>query len=688
MAESDVTSWHYARMTAGDVEGTSANEVERWALRLRECAEAGVVLDLAKLDGAPDLPHPLVASPHLPDGWKLPIVSSYPAGARIPAESIRRVLLDPDLVVDPRGLRIHGAVIAGVLDLARVTIRFPLCITYSHFESPPTLEAMTLPHLSLTGGCVPRLRLDKVEVTRSDLGASHLSATGGVQALGMRVHGQLILQGAALGSGGEGYALALDGAQVAGGVFAPDLKATGEVRALGMRVGRQLNLEGAVLGNSAGGSALNLERAQVAGGVFAQGLKATGEVRALGMRVHGQLILQGAVLDNGGDGSALNLERAQVADGVFAPELKATGEVRGLGMRVEGQLNLQGAVLDNGGEGYALALDGGEVAGGVFAQGLKAVGGVRALEMRMGSQLHLQGAVLDNGGEGYALALDGGEVAGGVFAQGLKAVGGVRGLGMRVEGQLDLEEAALDNDGEGYALNLAGAQVSELFLSPAREAWGGLVNLTNADLRSLTVGYAEGMDHWPTLTAAGWTLGEVHGPLRNDPKAFVRWLSSSPEFSAQPWAEVAAFYDRAGQPGHARLVRVEMEKRATKRLKAPARWLRQVFYGGTVRYGYHPFWALAWLFGVGIAAYVVTLIAPDSAFILTVDPAAVAGATGPNPLVVALETMLPGAATATNNVWAPAAVWIQVVLTLLKTASWLLAVLFVAGITGLLRKRN
>lgn len=205
--------------------------------RLHDCAPDGVILDLAQLDGAPDLPDPLDASPDLPDGWKLPPASTYPAGARIPADAIRRVLVDPALVADPHGLRIHGAVIAGTLDLARATLSVPLCITFSHFEGQLDLEATSLPYLALTGSCTPGVRLDQAKVTSGNLDASHLSATGEVRALGLRVEGQLSLQGAVLENGGGGDALALDGAQIVGGVFAVKLKATGRVRAAGARVG-------------------------------------------------------------------------------------------------------------------------------------------------------------------------------------------------------------------------------------------------------------------------------------------------------------------------------------------------------------------------------------------------------------------------------------------------------------------
>lgn len=50
-------------MVDADVERTVANEVEKWAGRLRRRVREGVVLNLPRLDGAPDLPDPLDDAP-------------------------------------------------------------------------------------------------------------------------------------------------------------------------------------------------------------------------------------------------------------------------------------------------------------------------------------------------------------------------------------------------------------------------------------------------------------------------------------------------------------------------------------------------------------------------------------------------------------------------------------------------
>lgn len=331
--------------------------------------------------------------------------------------------------------------------------------------------------------------------------------------------------------------------------------------------------------------------------------------------------------------------------------------------------------------------------GGLFAAGLQATGQVRALRARIERHLGLQDAVLRNEG-GNALSLDGVHVAGGLFAAGLEATGEVGAVGARVEGQLDLPGAVLTNNG-GDALNLQGAHVSHLFSPALGTGWVGALDLTSATIEVMDVGPDPSMAP-AALTSAGWELGEVHGFLRDDSKAFAAWLDTAPQFAAQPWAAVAAFYDRAGQPGHARKLRVEMEKRATASLSPVVRWLRHVFYGGTVGYGYHPFRALWWLLGLGLVAATIAWYVPEAFTRLdaaagTEVPQTASAETQqgrPHAGIVALETVLPAAATVTVNPWQPTEPWVQAVLTAFKTSSWLLAALFLAGVTGLLRRRT
>jgi hypothetical protein len=272
--------------------------------------------------------------------------AAWPRERQVPAELLRTILLEPDLRPDPRGLRLRGAVITGILDLDHAVLPCPLMFIRSHFTQPPTLRYTTLPGLSLANCDLPGLDLDGARVDGAAL-LGGLTATGGVRALRAQITGQLGLQEATLTNEG-GTALSLDGARVDGGAFLGGLTATGGVRAQGAQITGQLSLQKATLTNK-GGTALNLDGARVDGGAFLRGLTATGEVHALRAQITGQLGLQEATLTNEG-GTALSLDGARVDGGAFLGGLTATGEVHAQGAQITGHLGLQKATLTNKGD--------------------------------------------------------------------------------------------------------------------------------------------------------------------------------------------------------------------------------------------------------------------------------------------------------------------------------------------------
>src|ERR1700733_13567104 len=69
----------------------------------------------------------------------------------VPAAVLRRCCHDLKDQVDPRGLRLSNAVIAGRLDLAGLTVPFPLRFDGCEFDAAPVVEGAELFELSLTG---------------------------------------------------------------------------------------------------------------------------------------------------------------------------------------------------------------------------------------------------------------------------------------------------------------------------------------------------------------------------------------------------------------------------------------------------------------------------------------------------------------------------------------------------------
>ena len=86
-----------------------------------------------------------------------PAIDGGEAGAKrtVQAALLRRCCHELKDQVDPRGLRLRNAVIAGRLDLAGLTVPFPLRFDGCEFDSAPVVEGADLFELALTG--CPRL---------------------------------------------------------------------------------------------------------------------------------------------------------------------------------------------------------------------------------------------------------------------------------------------------------------------------------------------------------------------------------------------------------------------------------------------------------------------------------------------------------------------------------------------------
>src|SRR3989442_2345032 len=98
----------------------------------------------------------------------------------VQAAVLRRCCHELKGQIDPRGLRLNNAVVAGRLDLAGLAVPFPLRFDGCEFDSAPVVEGAELFELSLTGcprlpgllGNGLRLRRD-LDQSRSRRGAAH-----------------------------------------------------------------------------------------------------------------------------------------------------------------------------------------------------------------------------------------------------------------------------------------------------------------------------------------------------------------------------------------------------------------------------------------------------------------------------------------------------------------------------------
>lgn len=512
--------------------------------------------------------------------------------------------------------------------------------------------------------------------------------------------------------------------------------AKGEVRAGGARIDGQLNLTGATLSN-ANGIALSLGGAHITGGVVArQGFHSDGQVRAVGVRIGGQLDLSGAKLNNP-SGIALSLDGADIAGGMFATGgFHAQGEVRAVAARVNGQLKLNGANLDKP-DGTALNLDSAYINGSVVAAGLHAQGQVRALVSRIDGQVNFSGAIINNP-NGRALYLDHAQVSGSFLAtDGFQAQGEVRGVGARVGGQFSLKDAIIENP-NGRALNLERAKIGSLHLQP--QGFVGALHLVRTTISEDISTFSSPP---APLNATGWTVGDLHGPLRHDWRLARTWLETNDALrarsaaasadngkslmvSVQPWHALADVYDRNGDPAGARRLRFAASRQLTHQSPRLTRTLRRVYFlvAGN---GYYPLVALIWIVAILLAT--IGLVAINREDIVPTDSANARAAvlqhfgitpesTGPeltakqheadrflpvtaetpcevhpnypcmDSLTFAINTVVPPASS-TNRDWViatDATLALSALLPLLKLLSWALAALLLSGVTGLLRK--
>jgi hypothetical protein len=75
------------------------------------------------------------------------------AGVRRPvqADLLRRYCHELQEQVDPRGIRLHNASVSGRLDLAGMSVPFPLRFEGCEFDSAPMVEGAQLYELAFTG---------------------------------------------------------------------------------------------------------------------------------------------------------------------------------------------------------------------------------------------------------------------------------------------------------------------------------------------------------------------------------------------------------------------------------------------------------------------------------------------------------------------------------------------------------
>lgn len=199
---------------------------------------------------------------------------SFDPARRIRAELIRELAIGRHGELDPRGIQLKGALVLGTLDLSHVTAGVGIRMTECAFDSPIRANGAAIPWLDLSGSQIqflsaPGLKIEGgLSLDRIRTGQSGQLSTVNL----LRASAREVSLDAADLSGHTAPALVADGLRVAGNLSLEGLRATsssdeGAVRLVGAHVSGQLDLDDAEITND-DGVCLNLSGLDVDGSVF------------------------------------------------------------------------------------------------------------------------------------------------------------------------------------------------------------------------------------------------------------------------------------------------------------------------------------------------------------------------------------------------------------------------------------
>jgi hypothetical protein len=571
-------------------------------------------------------------------------------------------------------------------------------------------------------------------------------AEGEVRLLGAKVGTNLECVGGTFhnpcraGVEGSGQAFSAKAVEVKGDVFlSKGFRADGEVRLPGAHIGGDLQCGGGTFFNPAQkdlegtGKALSADGIRVSGAVFlSEGFRARGEVRIVGAQIGGQLSCMGGTFQNPAEkdirwtGKALSGDGLHANGDVFlAGEFTAEGEVRLPGAQIGGNLSCVGGTLHNPtresveGTGTALMADGINVDGSVnLCEDFHADGAVRLIGAQIGGDLNCGRGTLNNpvrpglAASGDALQADRIDVKGGVVLHDLHAEGKVSVAGARIGMHLDCV------GGRFNTLTAEGISVGKVFWwQKIRESAKATLNLTNATVDAVV----DDRESWPHRGRL-YLDGFVYGRFPDGPKTAkerLEWVGLVEPFTPQPYRQLAKVLRDAGHDRGANAVFFAMEDRLwrddNRRIARVWRWI----LWGTVGYGYRPlraFWCLLVLTLLGWGIYGAAKFAGE--MVPTEEMAFQSFKATKNPpenyprffpLVYSLENSVPLIKLGQVDRWQPnpssqasgpsGQIWysrLQNVITKGRflmcfrwgqiVAGWLLATLFVSGLTGIVRR--
>ena len=549
-------------------------------------------------------------------------------GRWIATSTLRALLLDGESPIHPRGVRVRGAWFAEPLDLAYAQIPFPVILRDCWFGASENHTAdlnvrnARLGTFSVTGshlrtllateahidgdlncrGCTLEGDLDGelAEITGHAL--LGMCVTGSTRLINARIGGDLdcsggdfcepVLAGAVQVGGGVGLGTAPCGAschlqkgiQLAQAEIGRDLDCRGgrflELDAVSAKVGHKVDLGNDGEGRTCSSKGkVNFSFAEIGGDLSGCGTEFGGELCAEGMQVSGNVAVRplraaGAVTLGGSEIEG----DLDLRDGTFCSAVVANRVTVGNNIRLGG-VDAHGAVV------LTLA----EIAGDLDGTYGRFRGGLKANRIDVGGNVYFGAAQIS--GE---LVLS----------------------GTTVGGDLALRNTTFDGDNAGLKGDSLKVSLSLVWL-PEPESRGSLW-LRNAHVGALVDSKASWPDagrlHIENLVYDGFGDGApTKAPER------IEWLRLQDPFREQPYEHLKRFYRARGQDTDARAVGIARERDRRRRGDpGPLGWLWSMLLAGTIRYGYMPGLALAWLLAIYLVGLAIFSWAGDSGAFLAV----------------------------------------------------------------------
>ncbi len=552
-------------------------------------------------------------------------------------------------MVDPIGIRVYGAKISGQLNLAFMSIPFPLIFLHCRLLDDTNLHCTELPELVLRGTWVRSLRASTAKVSGSVLLNEGFRAQGVVSLMMAQINGDLdcvrakFENSAKTGDAESGIALNAERARVGGSLFLRNgFSSEGSVRFLNAQIGGDFDCSQRTFSNpfQAGiagtGLALNASRCSVGGNVILNnGFRAAGMVSLAGAHVAGSLWCGKGTFENpfqpgtSEPTPALTVEGADVKGSVLLDiGFSALGSVRLRGIQVGGNMGCRGASFKappqpgvSEHRAAALNFDGIALEGSLFLDdGFAADGGVRIVGAEIGGDLQTEKGTFNNPsqpgvpGSGTAINADGATVKGRCFLRnGFQADGTVRFVTARIGKDFECRGAKLGDGLLAARMTVGGNFFWKRIVDPDRsklELGDASVSAFDDDEKSYPAQGNLNLD------------GFVYRRISRNPtgaKGRLRWLALQHSFAPQPYRQLAKVLRAEGDDAGARRVLCEMEqlRRSYENSgRSPiARFLGSVWSAvlrGTIGYGFHPGRSLlcltilvllgAAVFGIGYAA--------------------------------------------------------------------------------------